>query len=362
MSWVYTARRYNFDLPRKIQGLISKFNEKITDDVNDDEGQELQTRSEGGIAQSFVKFCDSNLTHVDNSLTADIAASIASCPTYEPDGNYCKLIIDLDNPGFNADFSGFNHHCQTYGVGRMQYGIRYGYGDLSLETIFDGRTNYGLVPHHQDISINWTDFSLQFRFAPFDLATSAIHKQAVVSKREDTDTWYSFEVSPDGSAALNLAISNNLQMRIETPPDTIVATSYDTMTKDSPRYDVTITYDYLNQIPLLYINNYLFDTVLTTIPVDAAIPSQSSLDMQIGRYSELPGVPVTLPDLGETDPIRVFSRLFFGVIQQVKFWKRVLTPDEVANHYRNKVTISDVDFGNVAIPGSVFISTDVPPP
>lgn len=356
MSWVYNSRRYNFDLPRKIQSLISKFNEKITDDVNNEEGEELQIRSEGGIANSLIKFCDTGITNLDNTLTATQVSTITSTPTYEPDGVYCKLLLDLDNPGFIPDRSGFEHHARMYGVPRMQHGMRYGYGYQSLETIFDGRTNYAQVTDHEDISIGWADFSLQFRFCPFDLATAAIHKQAVISKRESSDIWYSFGLYENGSCAFNLSASDNTKLRIETPPGTITATSYEDMQEDSLRYDVCVTYSYIDKVLKLYINNYLFDTMIA-IPDDAVIPTQATTDMLIGRYADLPGAPVTLPATEETDPIRLFSRLFFGVIQQVKFWKgKVLTAQEVSNHYSNKVTISDIAYGNAAMSGFLVLT------
>lgn len=356
MSWVYNARRYNFDLPRKIQNLISKFNEKITDDVNEEEGEEIQIRSEGGIANSLIKFCDTNITNIDNTLTGTQVNSMASRSTFEPDHNYCKLLLELDNPGFAPDRSGFDHHARMYGVPRMQHGIYYGYGNQSLELIFDGRTNYAQVTDNDDISIGWTDFSLQFRFAPFDLSTSAIHKQAVISKRENANTWYSFGLASDGSCAFNLSASDNTKLRIEAPAGTIVATPYEDMTATSPRYDVAVTYSYLDKVLKLYINNTLYSTT-TSIPDDAVIPTQATTDMLIGRYADLPGAPVTLPEIDETDPIRLFSRLFYGVIQQVKFWKgKVLTASEVSYHYTNKQTISNITYGNVATAGFLVLT------
>jgi hypothetical protein len=359
-SFIYNARRFNLDLPKKLQLLIAKFNEKITDDVNDEGGEELQIRSEGGIGRSYLKFCDSDLVRLDDSLTQTILDTIQSCPTFEPDHNQCKLLVEFNNTGgFVPDTSGFGHNAKTFGVNRMQWGIRYGYGALSLETIFDGRTNYSEIADSSDISISNTDFTLMFRFAPFDLAMSSVHKQVVICKKHTNGDWYSFELSADGSATFNLNVNGVTSRSITIPAGTIISTAFDDMTPDTVRYDVVVTYDYLNTTLKLYINNYDFSSyVVNSIPVDANVPDYEGYDLMVGRWTALAGRPVTLPQIGDLDPIRLFSKLYFGVFQQLKFWKgRILTPTEIANHYTNKLTIESCPFGEVAIPNGVFVLT-----
>lgn len=356
-NWLYNTRRFGFNVNARLNALIAKFNEKITDDISDEGGEELQTRSEGGVGRSYLKVCDDKLVRLDNTITADIVAATQSCPTYEPDGHDCRLLINFDNTGgLIPDYSGFNHHARGYGVSRMQFGIRYGYGTLSLEVVFDGRTNFAVVSDHFDLDFASTDFSIQFRFSPFDLTMARFHKQVIISKKDKHGNWYVFQLTEDGKAMFMMERFDRYYC-ISTPANTITATSYADTTPDSQRYDAAVTFDFISGTLLLYINNTKYTTVTTTIPDDASIPDYDGTDLMIGRYTALQGKPVTLPPIDDVDPIRLFSKLYFGTLQQLKYWKRVLTDAEISQHYDNKVTISNVTFGNVAIPGGLFVPT-----
>ena len=358
-SWVYNARRFNFSLPQKFQALIAQFNAKVTDDVTEEGGEELQTRSEGGIGRSFIKFCDTELVRLDNGLDSDMIDMTQSAPTFEPDFNQCKVLLEFDNPGgFVPDYSGFNHTAKVFGVSRMWWGTRYAHCHLSLETIFDGRTNYGEVSDHNDLSFDNTDFTMMFRFLPFDLTMSSVHKQVILCKKDPSgpEIWFAFELGSDGSATFNLSLSSTDKYSITIPAGTITDTAYADVTPDIPRFDVVITFEFITRTLKVYLNNYAFTTVSNTIPSDSNIPDYDGYALQFGRYTALVSRPVTLPQTGDLDPIRLFSKLYFGTFQQFKFWKgRILTPTEIANHYTNKLTISAIDFGSVAVPNGGMI-------
>ena len=360
-GWIYNARRYNYPLPQKLQYFISQFNAKVTDDINDEGGEELTIRSQGGIARSYLKFCDMELARLDNSLTSTLITTIQSAPTFEPDNNFCKLLVEFDNAGgFIPDYSNYDHHGHMHGVPRMWWGIRYGYGSLSLETIFDGRTNYAEIDDHSDLNFDNNDFTLMFRFLPFDLTMSSVHKQVVIAKKDNSDSegniWYAFELGADGSATFNLSLSTTDKYSITIPAGTITDTAYSDVTPTTPRFDVVITFKFITRELIVYINNLAFTTVSNTIPTDSIIPDYDGYDLLIGRYTAPVGRPVTLPQTEDVDPIRLFSKLYFGTFQQLKFFKgKVLTATEVQNHYTNKVTISNVPFGEVAIPGGSMI-------
>jgi len=358
-SWIYNARRLNFSLPQKLQALIAQFNAKVTDDVTEEGGEELQTRSEGGIGRSFIKFCDTELVRLDNSLTSTLIPTIQSAPTLEPDVSQLKTWIEFDNTGgLLQDLSTFDHDAHIHGVSRIWWGIRYGYGPLSLEAIFDGRTNYGEIIDHNDLSFDNTDFTIQFRFLPFDLSMSAVHKQVIVSKKDPSgpNIWFAFELGADGSATFNLSLSSVDKYSITIPAGTVTAVAYADVTPDTPRYDVVITFEFITRTLKVYLNNAAFTTVTNTIPSTSNIPDYDGYDLQFGRYTALVSRPVTLPQTGELDPIRLFSKLYFGTLQQFKFWKgRILTSTEVTNHYTNKVTIANIPFGEVAIPNGTMI-------
>lgn len=358
-SWIYNARRFNYSLPQKIQALIAQFNQKVTDDVTETGGEELQTRSEGGIGRSIIKFCDSDLVRIDNSLNTDVIETIQSCPTFEPDNNYCRLLVEFDNTGGTIpDYSNFEHHAHMHGVPRMWWGIRYGYGLLSLETIFDGRTNYAEIDDHTDLSFDNTDFTLMFRILPFDLSMSAIHKQVVIAKKDPTasDIWMAFELGLDGSATFNLSLSTVDKYSLTVPAGTFTQTAYEDITTDTPRFDVVITFAFITRELIVYVNGVAYTTVVNAIPDTSSIPDYEGYDLQIGRYTALTGKSVTLPEIVDVDPIRVFSKLYYGTFQQLKFWKgKILTPAEVTNHYTNKVTITDCPAGEIAIPNGGFV-------
>jgi hypothetical protein len=361
-SWVYNARRFNFPLPQKLQALIAQFNAKITDDVSDEGGEELQTRSEGGIGRSYLKFCDNELTRLDNSLTSTILTTIESCPTFEPDYQYCKLIVEFDNVGgVIPDYSGYEHYASVFGIPRMRYGIRYGYGPLSLEAIFDGRTNYGSIRDTRDLDFDNVDFTLMFRFSPFDLSLSSVNSQVLVCKKDDgfatNGQWYACELYTDGSLTFNLVLSSTDRYSITTPPGTIEETSFLHTSPTSQRFDVVITFAFLTRTLIIYVNGTSYTSMSTSIPVGSIVPSYTGADLQIGRHAPLVGKPVTLPELPDnTDPIRLFSKLYFGTFQQLKYWKgKALTSTEVSNHYTNKVTISNVPAGEIAIPNGGMI-------
>lgn len=358
-SWIYNTRRLNFPLPQKIQALIAQFNAKVTDDVTDSGGEELTIKSEGGIGRSYLKFCDTELVRLDNSLTNTLLGTIQSAPTFEPDNNYCKLWCEFDNVGGSImDYSGFSHPAHIHGVSRMWWGLRYGYGPLSIESIFDGRTNYAEIDDHSDLSIDNVDFSLMFRILPFDLTMSSVHNQVVVSKKDPNspDLWYAFELAPDGSAIFNLSLSSTDKYSVSCPAGTFTAVAYADVTPTTQRYDVVITFEFITRTLKLYVNNTAYTSMSTTLPTGAIVPDYEGYDLLVGRYTAPVGRPVTLPQIDDVDPIRLFSKLYFGTFQQLKFWKgKALTASEVGYHYTNKVTIANIPFGEVAIPNGTMI-------
>jgi|GEM_PF-4450353 len=359
-SWIYNARRFNYPLPQKLQQLIAKFNQLVIDSVNDDGGEELSIRSDAAIGRSILKFCDTDLTRLDNGLTQTIVSTISSCPTYEPDHNYCKLIIEFNNVGgYIPDYSGFNHNAQGYGVGRIRYGIPYAHGSLSIESVFDGRTNWAKVPDHVDLDFTGVQFTLMFRFTPFDLYYSSVHRQAIIAKKDADGSWYCFELATDGSAYFNMYVANSQKIySIQIPAGTIVDTAYEDTNSSSTRYDVVITWDYITETLILYLNNYAFTTVTNSITLDNIVPDYEDTDLMIGRWSALVGRPVTLPQTEDIDPIRLFSKLYFGMFQQLKYFKgKILTATEVSHHYTNKLSITDCAFGEIAIPSGSLILT-----
>lgn len=352
MSWLYNSRRYSNDFQTKFQNLLNRFNAKITDD-SADEGEDLQTSTEGNIGKAYLKFCDFDLSS-SKSVPGDSEPSMYS---FEPDYDTCKLFVEFDSLGSAVtDYSGFEHHAKTFGVGRVHNGIDYGFAQLSVENILDGRSCYAEIADHDDLKISTisTGFSMFFRFLPFSLTESGGFRQVVCCKvdTEDTD-WWSFELFEDGKARFNLTKASNVYS-IVTPASVIEATPYSQLTTTTPRYDVAVSFDDSSDTLKLFINNTKYDTVGSTLDSGTQQPDTSFVDnnLMIGRWTDI----VSPIDEAEKYAARSDSKLYHGVFQQLKFFKdKVVTEAEVSNHYTNKCTISNIPWGQVASAGTLIM-------
>ncbi len=352
MSWLFNARRYKLDFPTKFQNLVNQFNAKVTDD-SADEGEDLQTSTEGSVARNYLKFCDFDLASV-KTFDDDTPASMLA---FEPDFDTCKLFIEFDSLGKEVtDYSGFNHHAKTFGVGRVHNGIDYGQAQ-SVEMILDGRSCYAEISDSEDIQISSiTDsFSLFFRFLPFSLDKSGGYRQVVCCKVDTADTdWWSFEISENGNARFNMVLDST-EYTIVTPDSVISATSYSDLNTESTRYDVAVTFDLDTDTLKLFINNTKYDTVSNTLDTDTQQPDSSlNNNLMVGRWAD-----IVDPATGEKYAARNLSKLYHGVFQQLKFFKdKLVTDDEVGYHYTNKLSISDIPFGQVALGGTMILDED----
>lgn len=352
MSWLFNARRYRNDFQTKFQNLVNQFNAKVTDD-SAEEGEDLQTSTEGIVSKSYLKFCDFDLAYV-KTIESDAPASMLP---FEPDEQYCKLYVEFDSLGKEVtDYSGFGHHAKTYGVGRIHNGIDYG-PVQSIEAIFDGRSCYAEIDNHTEIRVSsiTSGFTLFFRFLPFSLDLSGGYRQVVTCKSDIADTdWWSFELYPDGALGFNLTKASDVYS-IVTPSDTIEAVSYADLKPTTERYDVAVTFDLGEEDLRLFVNNTKYDTVSNTLDSDTQQPS-SNLDnnWMVGRWAD-----IVTPADGEKYAKRNLSKLYHGVFQQLKFFQDlVATDDQVGYHYTNKLTISDIPFGQVAMGGTMVLDED----
>lgn len=352
MSWLYNSRKYKLDFQDKFQNLLNKFNAKITDD-SAEEGEDLQTSTEGSIGKSYLKFCDFDLSSVH---TIDAVTPLPSMFSFEPDYDTCKLYVELDSLGSQvADYSGFGHTAKTVGVGRVHNGIDYGFAQ-SVESIFDGRSCYAEIQNHSDIRVSsiTSGFSLFFRFLPFSLDETGGYRQVPVCKVDIPDTdWWSFEIYPDGKARFNLTKASSVYS-IVTPASTIAATPYTSLTTSTPRYDVAVTFDDGLDTLKLFINNVKYDTVSSSLDTNTQQPSASlNNNLNIGRFTE-----IVAPVTGEKYAARNLSKLYHGVFQQIKFFQdKIVTDAEVGYHYTNKCTIANIPFGRVASSGTMVFDT-----
>lgn len=355
MSWLFNARRYKLDFQTKFQNLVNQFNAKVTDD-SAEEGEDLQTSTEGNVAKNYLKFCDFDLSSVKLFASDEPGSMLA----FEPDLDTCKLFVEFDSLGEEVtDYSGFNHPAKTYGIGRIHNGIDYGQSQ-SIEAIFDGRSCYAEVADHDDLRISsiTSGYSLFFRFLPFSLSESGGYRQVVCCKSDiEHSDWWSFELYEDGKARFNMEKSDTIYS-IVTPASTIAATPYTDLTTSTPRYDVGVTFDESTDTLKLFINNVKYDTVSNSLDLGTQEPSASlNNNLMVGRYTDI----VTAAE-GEKYAARNLSKLYHGVFQQIKFFKdKVVTEAEIGYHYTNKLSISDIPFGQVALGGTMIVVEDTPP-
>lgn len=352
MSWLFNARRYKLDFQTKFQNLVNQFNAKITDD-SAEAGEDLQTSTEGNVAKNYLKFCDFDLSSVKTFASDEPGSMLA----FEPDQDTCKLFVEFDSLGEEVtDYSGFEHHAKTYGIGRVHNGIDYGQAQ-SIEAIFDGRSCYAEIANHADIRVSsiTSGFSMFFRFLPFSLDLSGGYRQVVCCKADIADTdWWSFEIYPDGKARFNLTKGSSVYS-IVTPAATIAATPYSNLTTSTPRYDVGVTFDDGTDTLKLFINNTKYDTVSSSLDTGTQQPTTSlNNNLMIGRYTD-----IVTPATGEKYAARSLSKLYHGVFQQLKFFQdKVVTEAEIGYHYTNKLSISEIPFGQVALGGTMILVED----
>lgn len=352
MSWLYNARRYVLDFQTRFKNLENQFNAKITND-SADEGEDLQTSSEGHLGKSYLKFCDHELSSI--TVKNDTQPSMF---TFEPDYDTCKLWVEFDSLGATVnDYSGFSHTAKTCGIGRVHNGIDYGFTQ-SVESIFDGRSCYAEIANHSDIRVSSisSGFSLFFRFLPFSLDESGGYRQVPICKVDIADTdWWSFEIAPDGKARFNLTKASDVYS-IVTPAETIQAVPYNELTTETPRYDVAVTFDLAEQDLRLFINNTKYDTVSSSLDSETQQPSATlNNHLNVGRWTDI----VSPTEPGEKYALRANSRLYHGVFQQLKFFQDLIATDaEVGYHYTNKCSISDIPFGRAAAAGTMVFGED----
>lgn len=339
-NWLLNARRYGQSFGKKFKNLENAFNAKVTDDSTD-EGEDQQTRTEAEVVRSYLKFCDDQ-----HNFGGIIDPDLLSYLSFEPDLDKCKLFIEFDSiGGLITDYSGYGHHARSYGLTRMGKGIDYGDGG-SWEMVFDGRSAYAEVPHDSDLNFSnvSSGFSLMFRFMPFSLAATGGARPIVMCKREsapDVNDWYSFELFANGRCAFNMVKGGAIRSIVSDTGKIVV----------NQHHDIAITYSQTGLDLEMFVNNTKYDTANEELQFGTQTPSSDTFNLKIGRYD-----PKVTPPVGEKYPMRNASKLYFGTFQQLKYFRnKVLTDAEVGYHYTNKLTLSNIPFGQVARSGMLVL-------
>lgn len=335
MSFIYEARRWSGNFNDKIRNLSNKFAQYMTSQLSE-EGEDITIVTEGRLAEDILKYCDEDLTY-GKILTLPTVVY----PPEEPDGDKLRLYIHGDAFGRTLpDLSMFKRHFTNLGIMRIQRGIDIGNGG-SYELVFDGRSCAPYHNLHADFKISdlTAGFSVLFRMMPFRILQSGGANITVMNSRESPYLGgFGFEINPNGMLVFWVH-HNGVNYKVKTSIGLITA-NY------APRYEVVGTFDVATLTPKLYVNNVLYSTL------DAGLTFNFPFDwyFRLGQHAAL-----VTPPVGEEYPTIANSKLYCGTLQSVKFWRnKVLTAQEIANHYTNKLTIANVPFGQVAYPGMSF--------
>lgn len=333
MSFIYEARRWSGNFNDKVRNLSNKFAQYVTNQLSH-EGEDITILTEGRLAEDILKYCDSDMTY-GKLLTLPTTVY----PPEEPDGDKLRLYVHGDSFGKTIpDVSMFMHHLTTRGIMRIQKGIDIGNGG-SYELVFDGRSCAAWVADHADFRIeNLTvGFSILFRIQPFKVASSGGRNQTVLCKKD-----------PSGLAAFGCEVMNGGYMIFwvlfnGTTHKLHAATN---LLQANGRYEVACTFDVATQTAKLYVDNVNY----TAVNPNIANNVPNGTEFRLGYHSAF-----VSPPPGEEYPQIADSKLYCGALQSVKFWRnKVLTAQEIANHFANKLTIANIPFGQVAYPGMSF--------
>lgn len=334
---------------QRVQDAINKFRDK-QDQATIDPGEDLFAKSEGRIFITYLKYYDRGFQFAD-TITPQTGYVT---PCLEPDFNLLKCWLPLQTiKGNMVDASGFNNIARFRGVPRVSTGIKVN-GATTLETAFDGRTNYiEIVDDPSDetnipnpnIQINslTTGFTCCFRFKPFEVTrANGIHLPLVYKFDYTSNNWLWFFI--DGA-------TSKLTMYVKKGGN-FYSTIYNTALTANTRYEVTFSFDSVTPgNRKLYINGANQTTLNSPTAPDP--PWTTTLNMMLGR-----SYPLVAPTFGNKYPDKSVSGLYYGTLQDFRWWKeKVATSTEASALYTNKATFYNLAAGTPALVNTSFVRT-----
>ena len=294
-------------------------------------------------------------------------------PPFEPDGNVVKMWLRGNNLGSTTqDYSGFNRFATIYGDptlvdGTIDLGIFDGGAVKSIARRMNRPTSdyenleWLQVPDSGGIQVTDQTIgtSIFVRFRIFSLADQEGRSPTIFQKIDDStpNNGIMLQVKDDGRLVCIVKRGGTTTAK-ETAPSTITTTgtssslSYSSF--DPASFD-PISFDTLAELPpVITGTNIPYDVFITYAAATPAINIYvNGENKTLSNFSGSVNWQTTLTN----HDFFIFRRglgdaggFVYGDFYDLKYYRnRVITQQEVTNHYNNKWTISDIDFGHVMV-------------
>lgn len=338
---------------QKVQDAINKFREKQTQQTATDPSEEETTSTIGAIGISYLKYYDTGL-----QFAKPIAAQTGYCqPCLEPDANLLKVWLPMQKIKYEMlDQSGIRNpvnHCRHRGIPRISQGIDIA-GAQTTEMVFDGSSNYIEILDDPSDETNLPNTNIQFstlttgfgfclRIKPYEVTRSGGWHLPILYKFDYTSSNWLWAFIDGVTSKLTVYVKRN---------GVFYSTIYNTALVANNRYELVFSFDSVTPANRkLYVNG----TNVTTLnsPSEPTIPFSDSLNMYLGfSYPLVDALP------GSKYPTRDVSGLFYGTMQDFRWWKeKVPSATEAAALFNNKVTFYNLAARTPMVPNTSFART-----
>ena len=300
---------------------------------------------------------------------------------FEPDAKYNVGLWNLDHNGrFCIDSSGRGHVGRWIRNPDVKEGIDNGFG-TSLYADFDGEWTHAYIDDKPDLRLSFSPyFSISGRIYPTSIdASDGSMKYRTILQKTDSITasvpggvntghvgnGFTLAVLPDGKLRFTM-LSAGIPYSVETLPNVIIPSNPPT------NYDFTITCNQVDKrtIPVQEVEDvsdvpgadpelypaYDFPLIAPRIEISVnsifyAIYTANHLDFVDDSYLRL-RFGTAYSFVGASN--HMWYR-WKGGIQRIAFYRRVLTMREIQYLAYNRMTISEIPFGNTALAGSTIV-------
>ena len=346
---VYNLRKYSGDMRQKIQDVINKWKEKQTQTQSTDPDTDETQSSIGAIGLTYLKFYDNGLQFA-RTITAQTGYNQLCL---EPDGNLLKCWLPMHKVKSEMiDQSGFDNHARYRGIARIANGIDVA-GAPTTEMVFDGSSNYIEIiddPSNEtnlpnpgiQFSSTTTGFGFCLRIKPYEVLRTG-HNMPILYKFDYTSNNWLWCFIDGTTSKLTVYVKKG---------GVFYSTIYNTALVANSRYEIVFSFDSATPANRkLYVNG-ANQTTLNS-PTEPSIPWTGSLNMFLGRsYALIDPLP------NSKYPTRDISRLFYGTMQDFRWWKeKVPTSTEASALFTNKVTFYNLAAQIPLVPNTSFIKT-----
>jgi len=350
---IRSAREHSSD---PLSPVINRYNEEL-----------IQLRQQA----TTITDPDSKRIHIDsrsrlkwydcfNQQQVDLVSKLFKYPL-EPDYNDLTIWNRFDHTGsISKDRSLFDNHMYLVGNPRAVEGLDYGLFGGTVALQFDGENDYGYIPEGSNGAGRITDLASGFSVCAVIYPQQLLGKNGearLFQKIDSANYGYTARVLGDGKLLFASKVNG-----VETVKETTDTPFGDPTGSDffdflSPDFDIV---DY-NSGPENYIlasppGWFLcwFRSSMGNPPVVKIDISGASKTLQTSSQGS--GLPTT--DTHDTFVAAGTSGSignFPGIYQDYRFMKRQVTDQEILNHNINKLSISNIAYGEIfAVGGIVF--------